>query len=139
MRIAPIKARLLDQVPSFATIAGAAGMAAAMTNGQFGYSAYVFQSSKTARDNQLVNAVSQVLPHEITVAYWVQDVSDATGEALMDTLSDLSDEVCAALVGWTPDGLKSPLFYKRGAIVDFRFGRAIWADIFSIDTLLRSA
>ena len=139
MRVASIVDRLTAEIEAFKSVSGAPALAAAMQNGQFTHSAYVFQSSRGAGDNTLVNKVSQRVRHEITVAFWVQNVADTTGEALLDTLEDLSDEVVAALLGWTPPGLVEPLLYKSGSVIDFRFGRALWADVFSINTTLRKA
>lgn len=84
MRLGPIKDRLLAEVAGFTKVAGAAAMAAAMQNGRFDHSAYVFISSITAGENQLANSVMQTVPVEVTVAYWVRNVSDSTGEAAMD-------------------------------------------------------
>lgn len=139
MRLAPIKDRLIAQVPAFATVAGAAALALALKQGQFNHQAYVFTSKIGAGNNGLVNAVSQRVQHEITVAYWASDVSDSTGEAVMEDIEDLRDSVITALLGWTPDGLMVPFLYRDGAVMQFNFGRVLWGDRFVIDTYLRQA
>ncbi len=137
MRLGPIKDQLLAGVPAFSRVSGAAAMAAAMQSGRFDHSAYVFISSINAGENQLANAVMQTVPIEVTVAYWVRNVSDSTGEAAMDDVEDLREAVVAALLGWKPEGQKAPLFYRRGEVISFSFGTVLWADRFVINTYLR--
>lgn len=139
MRVGPIKQRLKDEVTAFKTVAGAAALAAALQNGQFSHSAYVFVSKVGAGDNQLANRVSQLVPVEVTAAYWVRNVSDATGEAAQEEIEDLRESVIAALLGWSPAGIASPFLYRGGEVIDFRFGTVLWADKFVINTYLRSA
>jgi hypothetical protein len=137
MRIGPIKQRLLDQVPAFASVSGAAAMAAAMQSGHFSHSAYVFVSSVTGQDNQLINQISQRVPIEVTVAYWVRNVSDGTGEAAADDTEDLRVAVLDALLGFIPPDEKTPLFYRGGGVINFSFGTVLWADKYLINTTVR--
>ena len=87
----------------------------------------------------LCTKLSQRVQHEITVAYWASDVSDSTGEAVMEDIEDLRDAVITALLGWTPDGLMVPFLYRDGSVMQFNFGRVLWGDRFVIDTYLRQA
>lgn len=137
MRLGPIRERLIAQVPAFASVAGGPSLAQAMQHGQFSHSAYVFVSKVSAEGNQLANQVSQRVPVEITVAYWVRDASDASGEAAMDGVEDLREAVLAALLGWTPEGQVEPLLYRGGAVVSSAFGAVLWADQYTIQTYLR--
>ena len=137
MRIGPIKDRLIDQVPAFKTVAGAAALAVATQSGRFDHSAYVFVSSVTARENALINQISQQVPFEITVAYWVRNVSDSTGEAAQDDCEDLREAVLGALLGWTPPDQRTPFLYRGGSVISFSFGTVLWADKYLINTTVR--
>ncbi|WP_421793514.1 phage tail terminator protein [Hydrocarboniphaga effusa] len=137
MRLGPIKARLIEQVPEFKTIAGAPTLAMAMKTGNFTHSAYIFISKVNAEANGLVNKISQRVPVEVSVAYWVRNVSDSTGEAALDDVEDLRLAVLEALLGWTPAEQIEPFLYRGGSVVSSQFGAVLWADQYVINTYLR--
>ena len=119
---------LMDQ---FNAVNGAAALAAAVQQGQFAEGAFVYLKSRTAGENIGIGNVGQRLEHRITVAYWVRNLTDSTGDAAVDQALDISDALGLHLIGWTPDRRYAPLTYVSGSVL--RYSPTVgllWADEF---------
>lgn len=135
---ADIKARLLDQ-GVFSTVLGAAQLAAVADRRQFANgTAYVLLSSAKPAGNLLINAVEQRLTESYSIVFWVAVAGDATGDAVVDQVETLREQVQAALLGWSPDGVRSPMLYAGGQLSHFESGAVLWEESFSTESYLRN-
>lgn len=133
-----IRDRLSDQVESFRDIRGAAELAAAFEQSQFENRAYVVPLQSRAGGNGLVNAVSQRVEVSFAVAFWSRNVSDAQGGGAMDAVTETSESVIAALLGWSPAPEIEPILYAGGRLMRFANNAVLWGDEFTTAYYLRS-
>ena len=145
MKTSEVMDRVKLLCPSFATVAHALTSAADPAPYP---AALVTPSRTTAASNpflgQTVVANGGVWSQEVTQIFSVFIIQerrqDTATSSAADDLDTLTNELRAALVGWTGgSSFAAPMQYAGGALSEFRPGIAAWREDFSIETEMRVA
>ena len=127
MELAPIVARLEDQLSGFKKIGGAADLEAIHNGVVPTPSCYVVMTRETASDIDLVGGFEQAITVGFGVVIAVANRFDATGGAAIDVLDALRKQIKAALHRWVPDPTNGEAVrFDSGALVRFDDGLLWW-------------
>jgi hypothetical protein len=134
-----IIARLKEQAPALAGVAGAAGLAQAASALKQTPSAYVLPNAERpggSRTGTMV--VSQQNTVRFAVIMAVKNLRDARGEKAQADLLDLREEIMTALHGWQPHEDFDPLEYGGGRLLQLTDQVLWWQDEFLTAHSIRS-
>lgn len=138
MELAPIVARLEDQLTGFKKIGGAADLEAIGNGVVPTPSCYVVMTRETASDIDLVGGFEQAITVGFGVVIAVANRFDATGGAAIDVLDALRKQIKAALNRWVPDPTSGEAVrFDSGALVRFDDGLLWWLDEYRVLTYER--
>lgn len=139
MDMAPIIARVKDQVPAFKIVGGAAGIAAAAKALAAAPAAFVVEETDSAGDNNIANDVHQRVTVNLGVFLAVPNAQDSSGEAGGGALEILRLALRAALLGWSPAAGIDPITYVSGVLFRFEPGLLWWRENWRTAHYIRSA
>lgn len=138
MELAPIVARLENQLTAFKKIGGAADLEAIGNGVVPTPSCYVVMTRETASDIDLVGGFEQAITVGFGVVIAVANRFDATGGAAIDVLDALRKQIKAALNRWVPDPTNGEAVrFDAGALVRFDDGLLWWLDEYRVLTYER--
>lgn len=95
-------------------------------------SAYVLPLSETATPAELHDSDEQRIEARFAVELMVKHAAQAaSGGPAQEELETLREEIKAALIGWQPGALFTPVAFAAGRLLDFSGGLAVWRDEFT--------
>lgn len=86
------------------------------------------------KKNQTMGAVEQ---EELTRFRLIYVAKNIDLDAEIDPMEDLRDQVKAALLGWTNNGLHGPVEKVSGGVIEVSAQAVYWADVFSFENHLQ--
>lgn len=139
MNLAPIAARLKDQVRELRAVDGAAELAGAMERLRNPPEAFVLLLAEDAGENVFGDlAVAQMVRARFGVVLIVRNLAGAAGANAAEDLRLLRLAVRKAMVGWQhPDGERVTT-YVRGRLVSFNDQLLSWQDEFETEFQIRA-
>jgi hypothetical protein len=140
VKLNSIMARLVDEVPSFRLVGGAAEFERAANALAALPAAFVLPATDTAEEN---NFMGQLVQQKVTLRFAVliaaRNLADDEGAAAVESLEPLRAAVRDALLNWRPDGADDGCEYANGSLVAFTNGTLWWQDFFTTTYIIRSA
>jgi hypothetical protein len=134
-----IQTRLRAHCPSLKLVAGSAQFDQAASGMPTAWpAAFVYPLAAKPAPNIMLGEVQQTVSESFGVALVVQNVEDARGDAAIDRLRQLREEVIAALLGTQPTGGCGVITYAAGRYLTSFNGFFWWQDDFACDSYLRS-
>jgi hypothetical protein len=130
MQLAALMTRIDAQIPALKQVTAAASVPLAIEALKTYPSACVVMPRGNAKENTLVNAVSQRVVDSFAVILAVKNVKDMQGLAAMTDMDALRPLLNAALLGWSSDAEYDPIEYVGYQLVANQDGLLFWSDHF---------
>ena len=126
----------LSPLDCFLAVDGAMGTGEVHGVARIKPSAWVIPGEDKAGDNTQLSAVLQDVQAVFEVVYNVPSAGDAAGRNAHTALRQMRMDTFAALLGWTPTGMDTPIVHSKGALIWLGSGLLQWADRFATQYVL---
>lgn len=137
--LAPIIRRLVDEVPAFRLVGGAAEFEAARQSLTTTPAAFVLPAIDVAERSPFGNqVVEQRVTSEFVVLLAVENLAGKDDRAVLQALRPVRAAVSAALLNWQPDSEADGCEYGAGRLYDVRQGTVWWQESYVTAFTLRS-
>lgn len=120
--------RLRAQCPGFRLVGGAAELGAAVQSAAVAPACYVIPQTERAGEPEDLDATFQIVEIEFAVVIVSRLARQGAGQEAVADIETLRAAVRAALFGWWPDGMQSPVEFAAGSLIDFKPGELWWQD-----------